>query len=539
MQGASKKPLEINEENYQQAQFSVPMPWQYAGTETVVRDADGIIIGSANTTNQLTRKELHTNIWKKFHNNPHVNTSVRGLVGRMCGNGFATLSDIPEIEAAIDETETDYRNRLYDYWPKFVTRAFISGELLLCFTVHEDGFIEIDFVDPDVVDGDFEEGILFHPTKTRMPLIYSLKVKDTNGIEQHIHIPSIYMARYPELWTLAKKQKGYSEQKLKGSKANGRRYKGYRNIGGYYQFIVSWDMGLMTNRSTSHLQTILQWLNIWENLKYYEVDHKKSSGAYVWVVQFTDVKSWITWLKLTDAEREKTGICAPKTPGGTMVLGPNMEMKAQQPQLPKISDSDTDIMHMVTGGLNEAEDVTTGQSKGTFASVKASRGPMSDRVSDEMAYFERWLRYDFWGNVFFLKTAMGKLKNTFKVKQAVGFDNKKKPIMKEIEKKPEKLIDIIFPVSAIENIESQAKAFLGVKHGSLVDTAGMPAEELLKKMGFRGYRKLRLQKATEDELYPETVMNVDQESNQELKEDEGKRNKSKKKQSDDSEDQEE
>src|SRR4030042_14617 len=106
MQVASKKPLELNEENYQQVQFSVPMPWQYAGTETVTRDADGIIIGSANTTGQLTRKELHTSIWKKFHNNPHVNTSIRGLVGRMCGNGFATISDIPEIEAAMGEMAT-------------------------------------------------------------------------------------------------------------------------------------------------------------------------------------------------------------------------------------------------------------------------------------------------------------------------------------------------------------------------------------------------------------------------------------------------
>jgi hypothetical protein len=241
-------------------------------------------------------------------------------------------------------------------------------------------------------------------------------------------------------------------------------------------------------------------------------------------VRFTDVKSWITWLNLSDEDRKKTGIAAQKTPGGTLVIGPNMEVEAKNPNLPRISDGDSDIMQMISSGLNEPEDVTTGQSKGTFASVKASRGPMSDRINDEMAYFERWLRYDFWGNIFFLKSKTLDFPETFTRREATDFKGKK-PVFENVKKAPERCLDILFPVSSVENIEGTAKAMLGVKHGSLYDTAGIPNEELMKKMGFRNYRQLRLRQATEEEELPKLVLAADQESMQEQKEAEPKRDK--------------
>jgi len=508
----------ITDEDYQLLQFSVP--WQYGATTAVERDADGFPVSRSPTKEptSLARDVLHTHIWNKFHTNPHVNTSIRGLIGRLVGNGFATVSDIPQIDEAIEETETDYRNRLYDYWPKFIARAFIGGELPLCLTCHDDGFIEIDFVDPDLIQGEPEDGIIFHPRKTRMPLVYCIKDTD-NDIEEQI--PSIYIARYPELLDIAKKQDGFNADQLKSCRSN---KKAFRSIGGFNRFIVSWDLGLITKRSTSHLQTILAWLNHWETLKMYEIDHKKSSGAYVWVVKFTDVKSWMTWLSLSDEDRRKTGIGVQKSPGSTLVIGPNMEVTAQNPTLPRISDGDTDIMQMITSGLNEPQDVTTGQARGTFASVKASRGPMSDRTSDEMAYFERWLRWDFWGNIFFLKSEIAGFPKTFDAQEAVDFDENQEPVFKTVKKKPERCIDIIFPVSEIENVESHAKALLGVKHGSLNNTAGIPNEELMKKLGFRGYKKLRLKKATEDKKYPPTILAVDQEAYQEEVESEPAKN---------------
>nr|BDD45818.1 hypothetical protein 17 [bacterium] len=492
------------------------MPWQYSSENQGYADADGFPISSSSDKDdsKLTRQDLQLLCWDKFHKNPHINTSVRGLIGRMTGQGFATLSDIQEIQDVVDETELDYRNRLYDYWPKFVGRALIEGELHLCFTCHKDGFIEVDFVDPNVINGDATDdgsGIIFHPRKTRMPLVYCIKDED-NDIEEQV--PSVYLARYPELISVARDHKAFRATYLKNSRT---RKKAFRKLGGFYRFIVSWDRGFITKRNISHLRTVLEWLSFWENLKRYEIDHKKSAGAYVWVVKFNDVKSWITWLQLSDEDRAKTGIAAKKTPGGTMVLGPNMEMQAMNPNLPKISEGDSDIMTMIQSGLNEPEDVSSGKARGPFASVKASRGPMSDRVSDEICYFERWLRYDFWGNIFFLRSAINGFKKLFTVREAVDFKNKK-AVFKNVKKAPERCLEICFPVSSIEDIEAQAKTLLGVKHGSLYDTAGIPNAELVKRLGFRGYRKLRLQQATEEDRFPDLVSTVDAESLQEAKE---------------------
>jgi len=185
-----------------------------------------------------------------------------------------------------------------------------------------------------------------------------------------------------------------------------------------------------------------------------------------------------------------------------------MTVEAQNPKLPTISEGDTDILHMVTGGLNEPEDISTGQSKGTFASVKASRGPMSDRTSDEVAYFERFLRYDFYKSVFFLKSKVSDFPETFSVQEAVDFKDQE-PVFKEVDKKPEELIDISFPLSEVNDAETKARAFLGVKHGSVYDVLGIPNDVIAKKLGFGNYRKMRLQQASEEKKYPKLEPPVD------------------------------
>ena len=514
--GLSEKELEAFVAEYQ---FS--FPWQYDADEAGYRDPDQPLSSTTNKDDKtVTRDRLQELSWIKFLRNPQINTSIRGVIGRLTGYGFEASSDIQQIQEVIEEIEEDPRNRLYNYWPKYTGRSFIEGELFLCFTCHKDGFIEVDFIDPAALeDGEVESGIIWHPNKTTMPLIYCVKGDGESKVEQ---IPSIFLARYPELLKIAKNQKGFDENALKNSRSG---KKSFADIGGFFRFVVSWDKSFITKRNISHVRTVLEWLNMYENLKRYEMDHKKSAGAYIWNVQFEDIKSWIQWIKLSDADRAKTGIAAKKTPGGTMVSGPNMTIKAVNPNLPNISNSDTDILQMVTSGLNEPEDITTGKSSSTFASVKASRGPMSDRTSDEIAYFERFLRFDFWANIFFLKSKINKkFPEYFEIERAVEFKNKK-PVFKKIKKRPEKLIDINFPLSEITEFESRAKAYYGSKHAALSDMAGIPNEELVKKMGFGNYRKLRLQYESEKNKYPDLPLQLDLESIQEKTQAEPKRTK--------------
>jgi hypothetical protein len=514
------------------AKLAFNFPWQY-DTGTYVDPDFGEVRENTIVLNKedvnVNRSVLQQMCWTKSIENPQINTSVRGTMGRINGLGFEVSCDIPKIQDVIDEEELDPRNRLYLYYPKLTARAVIEGELFICFTVHADGFIEVDFVDPSSITGGSEDGIIFHPNKASLPLVYNVDWSANQVaspvVSQTEQIPSIFIARYPEWLEYARKDANFNEELLKNSKNSNKKFK---KIGGFFRFIVSWDKSFLTRRNVSHLRTTLKWLSYYENLKEYEIDHKKSSGAYVWVVEISDAKAFRAWLTMSAEQKRLTGIGAKKTPGSTMVLPPGMALKVVNPQLPKISDSDTDILGMAISGLNEPGDVTMGTSQSTFASVKASRGPMSDRNSDEICWYEKFLRYDFWGNIFFLRSAVSDFPSLFKVKQAVDFkkkkeknpisgqmDEKNEPVFESVQRKPERLLEINFPTSEVNDAEASARALLGVKHGSTNDVLGIPNSEIAKKMGFGNYRKLRLQHASEADRFPNLVANMNAEAMQE------------------------
>jgi len=497
-------------------QISFSTSWQYSeyGEESRYQDSDGfpIVGGGPKDDTSLSREQLQQECFVKFHRNPHVNTSIRGLVGRLTGLGFETTSEIWDIQEVIEEIEEDPRNRLYNFWPKFVGRHHIEGELFLSLTLHADGFVEVDFIDPSVINfgGDDNTGIIYHPSKSHMPLFYNIK---SNGTEKH-QIPSIYVARYPELVASVQNHKDF-DVKMQGSSKDRKHI--YRQFGGFKRFIVSWDRGFMSRRAISYLRTILEWLNHYEDLKKYEIDHKKSSGAYVWVFSFDDMKAFRQWLALSDDEKRKTAAGAKLTPGGRLILPPGMSVEAKNPNLTQIKDQDTDIMQMIASGLNEPEDILVGTSKAPFASVKASRGPFSDRNSDEIAYFKRFLRFDFWGNIFWLRGKVTDFPLTFKRNIAIDWKNRE-PVFKKIPRRPEKLIEISFPISDMIDLDSRTKALLGVKHGPISEQLGIPNREVAERLGVGGYGKKRLDKATEDETYPQLdyEAGVDSEKSQEL-----------------------
>lgn len=450
---------------------------------------------------------LQKQCWQKFHTNPQIRSATLDRMGRITGQDFGVSSDIFDIDEYARKITTDPRNRMYLYWPKYYGRSDIEGELFLALTLHKkDGFVEVDFRDPATLDS-----IYFHPDKPQMPLFYRFTRTTLNkGIVNEI-VPSIFIAYYPELWDLAKEAPLFSEGDCKAAQGRGHPF---NKVGGFKRFIVAFDKTMIGGRNVSHLSTTLQWVTHYENMKKYEIDHKKSSGAYVHTFSFEDKTAFRTWVALSDDERRATGVMQKLRPGSRLFLPPGMVHKINSPSLPKISDGDTDLMHMITAGVNQPEDMLTGQSSGTYSSTKASRGPQADRMADEACYFENFMRYDFWRPVFFLAAVAGALEETYKVERVVDF-NAQKPKKKKVPVEPCELLEFTFPTSAISDPETVARAYLGVKHGSVASTLGIPMSLIAKRMGFGNYKRLRLTHAAEEEHYPELKPEVDQETEQE------------------------
>lgn len=476
-------------------------------------DEDGFPLLSG-LTDYTSFHILQQQCWSKFVRNPQINAHVRDYAGNLTGFGFEISSHIVEINDILELISEDPRNNLLINMNKYVARAEIEGELFLPLTLHRDGFVEIDFADPSSLKGggDKNSGIIFHPKKPTMPLLYLFEVATAHGTEIHAY-PSIYLAYYPQLWGKISRHTNLLGKKIVYPKKSGRPYS---KLGGFSSFVVSWDKGYLTPRNVSHIRTTLEWLQYYEDLKKYEIDHKKSSGAYLWIITFEDLKAFRTWLAMSDDEREKCGLMEAKTPGGTLMVPPGTKVTCLNPQLASISGTDTDILRMVVSGLNRPEDMVTGVSSGnTFAGIKATRGPQADRTMDEIAYFDRFLIFELWRAIFFLNSAATGASHMYRVKEVIGFDDKKEPITRWVKKPAHKLISIGFPTSEILDTESTAKGLLGVKHGSVVDTLGIPRAKVARKMGFSGYRRLRYQAAEEEMDLPELISTEDDEAAQE------------------------
>lgn len=466
----------------------------------VTTDVDGFSISNFEG---ISPGELQKKCWDIFNSNPQINSHVRDYMGTLTGYGFATESEIPEIQEVINFISEDIRNEFHKNIPKSVARAEIQGELFQALTLHKDGFVEVDFMDCQNLQsgGDDGSGIFFHPKKQTMPLLYNFSIRDSTG-NKNILIPSIYCAYYPEFLNELKISKKGTVGEIYGNSLESV----YNDIGGYKTFITSWDRGFFTQRNVSHLKTTLEWITHYVDLKKWEIDHKKSSASYLWVVSLTDTKAHRTWLKMTDAEKEETGLMSQKTAGGTLVLPPGVTVECKNPNLSSINEQDTDILRMVSSGLNKPEDMMTGQTKGsTFSGVDASRGPQADRVKDQLAFFERFLRFDFWRHIFFLHSkAVPNFKLEYRQREVIDFKDQN-PIFRNVIKKAHNLVDFSFPVSEISDIENRAKALLGVSHSSIAETLGIPKRRIAEALGFTGYRKLRHEYAGEIEEYPELL----------------------------------
>jgi hypothetical protein len=131
--------------------------------------------------------------------------------------------------------------------------------------------------------------------------------------------------------------------------------------------------------------------------------------------------------------------------------------------------------------------------------------------------------------VFLLRSKVDdKFKNVIPKEEVVGFKPTRKkneatgkveyehePIMKKRKYLACQLIDISFPTSEMIDFEGRAKGLLGVKHGPISETLGVSNEDIARRMGFGGYQRLRLRKATEDYYLPKLLYGADAEQLQE------------------------
>jgi hypothetical protein len=86
------------------AKLAFNFPWQYDTGSYEDPDFGTMVdkkIALSKEDINVNRSLLQQTCWRKSIENPQINTSVRGSVGRMNGMGFEISSDLPKIQEVI------------------------------------------------------------------------------------------------------------------------------------------------------------------------------------------------------------------------------------------------------------------------------------------------------------------------------------------------------------------------------------------------------------------------------------------------------
>ena len=495
-------------------------PWQKqdpVNTSVVASSLYGTMVSSYvdsqsdKNESGFDRKRINSEAWKKFNENPFVRRSINDVVGRVTGEEFGFFSRVRDIQEWMNTIIYDVRNELYKAWDGYVARKLVETELFLALTIDEtDGFVEVDVVEPGLIDGttDFcTGGIVTHPTKTTLPIYYNVKLTDTNGYNKDVLIPSIYTAYLPNIEeSVAGKLNGLGTPP-KASKEVKAKTKGKLK---YRTYIVSWHHGIREIiRTVSDLRTIFEPLEDYKEAKKWRFEYMKALCSYFIFYEFEDVKSWLRWLALTDEQKRSTGLGQPLRPADKLFLPPGVKGTIQNPQIPSLSGQDEDLLKMISSGMRQPYDMLSGDLKGpTYASVKGSRNPYLDYISDLRNTAEQFFVHDFWKAVFYIKACFDKSYSQYKIKEVVGFKNKKE-VSETVTYKPEQLIDAVFPQSSSVDVQSVANAMLGSKRGSLSYHLGISKEMIANRLGINNFYGALLKGATERANIPEDLLPED------------------------------
>lgn len=470
--------------------------------------------GGIATRDDANWGELHGEVWRQYEESPFVGTSVRDTVGFLTGQGFGISSGEGDVDDLIYETNEHFANKLYRRFKAYALQRCVSGELHLILTVNPrarggKGLVEVDWADPKEITG-----IRFHPRKTRMPLLYRLGSGE--GAEL---VPTIDVIHDPSLLAAARSDKcpvygtcPVDPEQLAGLK---RRDPKLKPLGGYRRFIVEWEGSSLTKRELSTLRSVIVWSNFYTLLKLIEIDHKRAMSAFVWNLDFTDAASFESYLAIPPEKRAEMGLEKPKKTASTVITPPGASLKAVCPQLPSLSGQDTDIKEAMVGGLNQPSDAVTGTSDGTYASVKASRGPWGARMQDVQEEFRRFLVHDLYGNIVTIHRAIFGLNPSHSGPRVVGFDEKQQPIVKIRPLRIDELILVDLPLFDAGDFEKMVKAWLGTKHPGAANALGISNAFVARRIGIHNYTRERMLFETERKTMPALEKSIDQEARQE------------------------
>lgn len=452
-------------------------------------------------------RTLQQKCWELYRSFGPVNASINSKADYTAGKNFGVYSDNLDINLYLKDFFYSYRNRLYYTCPGWVIRMLAESELFLLLAFDEVGKATVRVLEPSRIgNGSVNDGLLVDPDDATQTLFY-----DYYGSDNEL-IPDVRIALNPELLAKAKKLDGFDTKKTEKSRAPGAKFK---KIGGYRRFVIHWKnlTGIPEyKRDISVLSTVLEAVNLYWNAIKWQLDHKKAQCAYTNVLRFEDSPTgkiaWQLWNKMTDEEKENTGLTKQLTPGSTLVLMPGLAYDVKAPQLTKLSGENEDLLNIAGAGARTPQDLWQGQSAGaTHASLKSSRSPLEMEIENLQNKLGNFFRYEVLRVCFHVYSMLTGFPPLFD-KEEVESISGGTPKFRKIQVEPVELIRVTSPnVTFDEGIEKKVNAFLGSQHNGL-SNIGVSSERIAEELGVDDLSRQRREKLLEEKEYGEVVTSM-------------------------------
>jgi hypothetical protein len=451
------------------------------------------------------------------------------------GKGFGFFSPILDVNEFLKDLFLSPRNRLDRKMVGIMQSMKSVVECFLLISLDETGSATVRPLDEKRIGQGKAHGLVTDPDDVTATMFYLYRggvgqkpefIPDARFIYEPEEILKIRMDRLKKSTTTNFDEKQIAESTLKP------KLKGI--FGGYRRFILHWknlDGIDHILRDTSSVATTLEWINLYVHAMKWELDYKRALSSFVIVMGFESTPEGrvaaAKWLKMTDAERERTGLTKPLSPGSRVWLIPGMTLEIKAPQLPRLSQENQDLINMAGSGARMPTDIWSGHSSNTnFAALKLSRAPLSQEIEYDQYALEMFLRRDlvFACGVAKIKVGGGKftgiasladptgkgqeytLMPTYPM-QWVSAMSKGKPTFQtvNVEFWHESVMSFEFPIISLEgDVGAEANMLMGSKHTGALGLK-ISQSSVAKRLTGGNLDKEVRKRAIEDETYGEPV----------------------------------
>lgn len=461
-----------------------------------------------------------------------LRASVDSKAAMVAGTGFRVSSPVLDIHEFLHDLFYHPRNGLYRKVRGWIWRMLSVCECFLLVVFDEQGNATIRALDEERIGEGEESGLIVDPDDATATLFYAYK-----GLEEVEWIPDVRFIYEPEeLIKIRLKNLGEKFEKDKISKDSTLSSK-HKALGGYRRFVIHWKNFTGIDeilRDTAAVSTTLEWINLYIQALKWQMDYKRALSAYTIVLGFGNIQTGETttegrvaaakWLKMTQAEKDATGLTSPLSPGSKVWLMPGMTLKIEAPNLPKLAGDNKDLIDLAGSGARTPMDLWQGQSAGMpYAAVKATRAPLTMEIEDIQGALENFLRHCLLPICMIAKIKQGtgkfrSLADVVDLKSGTDYtlmpsypiewpDTIKggKVTTKTVNVEPwhEELLAFEWPQIALtDKPDQEANARLGSKHGGTIGL-GESQSSAGKRLGIQNFDRERKIRAMEDAKYGE------------------------------------